>query len=113
MDGTCLDVADTPENAAYFGQPGVNKGEQAAFPMARVVALAECGTHAMFAANVGTYGESEATLTGPLLAELMPGMVLMADRGFFSYALWRKAIATGADLLCEYAPTAPAPNPLT
>src|SRR5690242_3878 len=45
IDGTCLDVADTPANAEYFGRAGVNKGEQAAFPMARVVALAECGTH--------------------------------------------------------------------
>ena len=50
-------------NAEHFGRPGVNKGEQAAFPQARVVALAECGTHAMFAANIGTYTESEATLT--------------------------------------------------
>ena len=99
IDGTCLDVADTPANAEHFGRPGVNKGEQAAFPMARVVALAECATHAMFAARVGVYAESEATLTEPLLEELAPGMLLLADRGFFSYALWRKAAATGADLL--------------
>jgi hypothetical protein len=26
-------------------------------------------------------------------------MLLLADRGFFSYAMWRKAIGTGADLL--------------
>jgi hypothetical protein len=32
VDRTCLDVADTAENAAYFGRPGVNKGEKAAFP---------------------------------------------------------------------------------
>src|SRR5665647_2308698 len=53
VDGTCLDVADTAVNAEAFGRPGVNKGEQAAFPQARVVALAECGTHAVFAARVG------------------------------------------------------------
>ena len=51
VDGTCLDVADTVANAEHFGRPGVKKGEQAAFPQARVVALAECGTHAMFAAR--------------------------------------------------------------
>jgi hypothetical protein len=99
IDGTCLDVADTPVNAEHFGRPGVNKGEQAAFPQARVVALAECGTHAMFAAQIGTYHQSESTLTVPLLAHLGPGMLLTADRGFFSYALWRQAIGTGADLL--------------
>lgn len=99
IDGTCLDVADTPVNAGHFGRPGVNKGEQAAFPQARVVALAECGTHAMFAARIGVYSASEASLAESLLEELEPGMVLAADRGFFSYALWRKAIGTGADLL--------------
>jgi Insertion element 4 transposase N-terminal/Transposase DDE domain len=99
VDGTCLDVADTAANAAHFGRPGVNKGEQAAFPQARVVALAECGTHAVFAAEIGKYSQSEARLSEPLLDRLEPGMLLLADRGFFSYALWRKAVATGADLL--------------
>ncbi len=100
VDGTCLDVADTPANDEHFGRPGVNKGEQAAFPMARVLAVAECGTHAIFAARVGAYDDSEATLAQELLpAALEPGMLLSADRGFFSYALWRASIATGADLL--------------
>jgi hypothetical protein len=99
IDGMCLDVADTSANDEHFGRPGVNKGEQAAFPQARVVALAECGTHAVFAAEIGKYSQSEATLTDRVLDRLQPGMLLLADRGFFSYALWRKAIATGADLL--------------
>lgn len=99
VDGLCLDVADTVENAAFFGRPGVNKGERSAFPQARVVALAECGTHAMFGAEIGTYTESETTLAQRLLPRLGSGMVLLADRGFFSFALWRKASQTGADLL--------------
>ncbi len=99
VDGTCLDVADTAKNAGFFGRPGVSKGEQAAFPQARIVALAECGTHAVFAAQIGTYNESETSLTERLLPRLDPAMLLLADRGFFSYALWRKAIGTGADLL--------------
>jgi hypothetical protein len=111
VDGTCLDVADTAANAEHFDRPGVNKGEQAAFPQARVVALAECGTHAMFAAQVGTYTQSEATLTEPLLGRLEPGMLLTADRGFFSYALWRKAIATGADLLWRVRTDRAGPKP--
>ncbi len=68
--------------------------------MARVLAVAECGTHAIFAARVGAYSESEASLANELLPQaLEPGMLLTADPGFFSYALWRKAVATGADLL--------------
>lgn len=111
IDGTCLDVADTAVNAEYFGRAGVSKGERAAFPQARVVALAECGTHAIFAANVGVYSDSEATLTEPLLEELTPGMLLTADRGFFSYALWRKAIGTGADLLWRVRTDKTGPKP--
>jgi Insertion element 4 transposase N-terminal/Transposase DDE domain len=111
IDGMCLDVADTPANHEHFGRPGVNKGEQAAFPQARVVALAECGTHAVFAAEVGTYSESEATLAERLLARLEPGMLLTADRGFFSHALWRKAAACGADLLWRIRNDQAAPKP--
>ena len=111
IDGMCLDVADTAANTAHFGRPGVNKGEQAAFPQARVVALAECGTHAVFAAEIGTYSQSEATLSEPLLDRLEPGMLLLADRGFFSYALWRKAIGTGADLLWRVRTDKCAPKP--
>jgi len=111
IDGTCLDVADTAANAEHFGRPGVNKGEQAAFPQARVVALAECGTHAVFAAQVGTYSQSEAALTEPLLDRLEPGMLLTADRGFFSYALWRRASGTGADLLWRVRTDRAGPKP--
>lgn len=111
IDGTCLDVADTAENAKFFGRPGVTKGEQAAFPQSRIVALAECGTHAVFAAEIGTYSESEAKLTERLLPRLESGMLLLADRGFFSYALWRKASATGADLLWRVRTDANGPKP--
>jgi transposase IS4-like protein/DDE family transposase len=99
IDGCCLDVADTVENATFFGRPGVNKGERSAFPQARVLALAECGTHAIFDAVVGPYTSSELALAGDLIDRCEPGMLLLADRNFSSYSLWRRAIATGADLL--------------
>ncbi|MDQ1246706.1 MAG: hypothetical protein QG597_1074 [Actinomycetota bacterium] len=99
IDGTCLDVADTPGNEAFFGRPGVSKGEKSAFPQARLVALAECGTHAIFDAAIGACTVSEPVLAGELLDRLTPGMLLLADRGFTSYALWCRAAATGADLL--------------
>ncbi|PFG32375.1 IS4 family transposase [Sanguibacter antarcticus] len=112
IDGMCLDVADTTANDDHFGRPGVNKGERAAFPQARVVALAECGTHAVFAAQIGRYCDSEAELTVPLLDHLSPGMLLTGDRGFFSYALWRQACATGADLLWRVRTDSAAPKPI-
>ncbi len=111
VDGTCLDVADTAQNAAYFGRPGVNKGEKAAFPQARVLALAECGTHAIFTAQVGTYRESEAKLVERLLGAFTPAMLVLADRGFFSSVLWRQASATGADLLWRIRTDQSGPKP--
>jgi hypothetical protein len=99
IDGTCLDLADTPANDAFFGRPGVNKGERSAFPQARVVALAECGTHAMFDAVIGPYTSSENALTGELVDRLEPGMLCVADRGFYSFEMWQRANKTGADLL--------------
>jgi hypothetical protein len=99
VDGTCLDLPDSVANDAFFGRPGVNKGERSAFPQARVVALAECGTHAMFEAVVGAYTASEATLSAQLLGRLQPGMLCLADRGFYSFEAWENACSTGADLL--------------
>jgi hypothetical protein len=99
IDGTCLDLADTPANDAFFGRPGVMKGERSAFPQARVVALAECGTHAMFDAVVGPYTTSENALARELVGRLEAGMLCIADRGFYSFAAWQAATKTGADLL--------------
>lgn len=112
IDGTCLDVADTPANDEFFGRPGVSKGEKAAFPQARVLALAECGTHAIFAARIGACRDGETTLAEGLLDALSSDMLLLADRGFFSYALWRKASATGADLLWRVRTGTGAPAPV-
>lgn len=112
VDETCLDVADSAANDEYFGRAGVNKGEQAAFSMARLLAVAECGTHAIFAAKVGAYAESEGALAGELLPQILkPGMLLTADRGFCSYALWRATVATGADLLWRVRTDRAGPKP--
>lgn len=46
IDGTTLDVADTPANDRAFGRPTSHRG-QGAFPQLRLVALIETGTHAL------------------------------------------------------------------
>ena len=99
MDGTTLDVPDSVENAAAFGRPGSSRGEGAAFPKLRIVALAECGTHAMFAAGLSAYSTGENTLAKELSSSCEKGMVVFADRGFGgSYELFAQFAATGADL---------------
>jgi len=99
MDGTTLDVADTPENAAAFAKPGSGRGSgEGAFPQLRVVALAECGTHAMFGAAMGACTTGEPTLARDLTKALGPGMLVFADRGFCAHPLFSAFAATGADL---------------
>ena len=99
IDGTVLDVPDTPSNEAHFGKPGSGRGEKkGAFPQARVVALAECGTHAIIGAQIGPCTTGETTLARELFKLLDAGMLLLVDRGFGGYDLWQSATATGAQL---------------
>ena len=99
IDGTVLDLADSAANADFFGRPPSSRGEKSAFPQARVVALAECGTHAILDAEIGPCTTSEIALSKELVKRLMPGVLLLADRGFYGFHLWQQAAATGADLL--------------
>lgn len=100
IDGTSLDVADTPANVGAFGRPGSSRREGGgAFPQVRLVGLAECGTHALTDVAMGPCTTGEATLARGVLASLRAGMVVLADRGFYSFDLWNQARATGADLL--------------
>jgi len=53
----------------------------------------------------------EPTMMEQLLPKVQPGMLLLADRGAFSYALWRKASETGADLLWRIRTDRAGPQP--
>jgi hypothetical protein len=100
VDGTCLDVADTPANDQEFGRPGSSRREGGgAFPQLRMVALAESGTHAIFDAALGGYSAGERELAERLLGSLQEGMLCLADRGFYSFELFQNARQTGAQLL--------------
>jgi hypothetical protein len=100
LDGTCLDVADTPENDRAFGRPGSSRREGGgAFPQLRLVGLAESGTHAICDAGLGPYSSSEKELADPLIDRLGEGMLCLADRGFYSFERFQRARATGAQLL--------------
>lgn len=107
IDGFEVDVPDSEENAAEFGYAETRTargGVRSAFPKARVVALAECGTHAFVAAEVGGYRAGEKTLAQRLYPRLRGDELLIADRGFYSWQAWDTAVATGAALLWR-APT--------
>ena len=98
LDGSTLDVADTPENREAYGYPGASRGKSA-YPQIRFVSFVENGTHVLFGSRMGPYATGETTLTKNIIQNLAPGMLCFADRGFFGYELWKQAQATGADLV--------------
>jgi hypothetical protein len=114
LDGTAATVADSTENAAWFGRANSGKrkkdkdaaepgdGRASVYPQARLVTLVACGTRAVIAAAPGPLrgkGTGERALAGQLLGSLQAGMLVLADRGFYSWQLWADAAAGGAHLL--------------
>jgi hypothetical protein len=98
IDGFDVDLPDTEENVAEFGYAG-SGDNRSAFPKARVVALAECGTHAFLAAEVDGWSVGEKTMAGRLYPRLRRDELLTADRNFYSFDGWSVAVRTGAALL--------------
>jgi Insertion element 4 transposase N-terminal/Transposase DDE domain len=98
VDGSTMEVADEAANDQAFGRPGASRGESA-FPQLRFVSLVENGTHVLFGTQQGPYATGEITLAKGVLSALCQGMLCLADRNFFGFALWVQARSTGAELL--------------
>src|ERR671916_1005217 len=75
----------------------------------RLVAVAECGTHALVDAALGPVATGEQTLAAQLISRLTPGMLVLADRNFYSYQAWQQPAATGAALLWRVSGRGPPP----
>jgi hypothetical protein len=85
VDGSSFSMPDTPQLQAYFGQPGQQK-PGCGFPVAHWLVMLHAGTGMiakMLAAPLRTHDMSG---TATLHPELRAGDVLVADRGFCSYA---------------------------
>lgn len=95
LDGSTLDVADEQANVDRFGRPGASRG-QSAYPKLRFVSLVENGTHVLFGTRWSSYRTSENSLAIEVLGALRAGMLCLADRGFFGFPMWGRALATGA-----------------
>jgi len=79
IDGLVLDVPATEDNDKEFGRSG-SEGARSPFPQVRLVAVGECGTHAVVDAALGPVGTGEQTLAARLIAHFLPGMLVRADR---------------------------------
>jgi hypothetical protein len=106
IDGTVLALPDSPANARAFGRVTGPRGD-AAFPQALKVSLVELGTHAelAFAVRPVAAKGGERGVVPSLLRHVQPGMLLLLDAGFYSYALWQQALAVGAEVLLRLSAT--------
>ncbi len=100
FDGSTLNVPDEAMNRQAFGAPVASRG-RAAFPQVRLTALVEVGTRAAFAWRAGAYDGTEEAQVEALLPWLSTGMLVLADRGYGGFPLWRRVADTGADLLTK------------
>ena len=100
MDGSTSDVPDSEPNDEHFGRPS-NQSRDGAFAQVRWLAAAESGTGSLLGASIGPYRDSEQALARDLLEQgcFGPGMLVLADRKFLSWALAREFLSTGAHIL--------------
>lgn len=102
IDGTLEDVADSQENARFFGR--ISEGKTASpYPQARCVYLIEVATHLIFDAIIAPCKASEQRLCWGLLRSITAGMLVLMDRGFVSGAWLEALIARHAQVLARLA----------
>jgi hypothetical protein len=85
VDGSSVSMPDTPENQRAFPQPAGQK-PGCGFPMARLVAIFSLATGAMVEMIWDSLHSHELHLFHRLWTCLQPQDVVLADRGFCSYA---------------------------
>jgi hypothetical protein len=98
IDGTKLDIPDTPANEAAFGRPRGGRGD-GAFPQVHKLSLVELGSRAELAFVVKPCMRNEAVIARALLRHVQPNMLVLADREFFSYPVWQAYLTRGCQLL--------------
>jgi hypothetical protein len=98
LDGTTFTAADSPANARCFGRAG-NQHKPSGYPLLRCVALCALGTHALLRWLTRAFRVSAQALAARLWRHVPAGSLLLCDRNFHCYPLWRAATAGGWDLL--------------
>ncbi|MFZ4250447.1 IS4 family transposase [Streptomyces griseoincarnatus] len=98
LDGMLLAVPDSAANNDAFGKSGSQRSPMG-YPQARVVAVAECSSHAVLDAVIGGFKESERIVSDALHAHVGSGTLLLADRGLWGLARWHRLRNQGTHLL--------------
>jgi hypothetical protein len=93
IDGTTMELARNEVLEDEFGAPA-----ERARPVLRVTAHVRTATFRWIGAAIGGYHDGENALADQLEDTFGPGMLNLADRGFFSMRRWIRFSARGAQL---------------
>lgn len=93
IDGTTMELARSDVLEGEFGTPG-----EGARPLLRIAAHVRTASRRWAAAEIGGYHDGENDLADKLAWSFRPGMLNLADRGFFSMDRWLRFSGTGAHL---------------
>ena len=93
IDGTTMELARNDVLEGEFGTPAAG-----ARPLLRVTAHVRTATFRWIGAAAGGYHDGENALADQLEDSFTPGILNLADRGFFSMHRWIRFSGTGAHL---------------
>jgi hypothetical protein len=96
IDGTCLNLPDTPANRQEYPQSKDQKPE-CGFPLLRLVGVFSLENGALLEHVYGPYTTSENALYQQLWPTLKPGDILGGDRNFGSWGAIASLKANGVD----------------
>jgi Transposase DDE domain len=85
LDGSSFSMSDTPELQDHFGQPS-NQAEGCGFPVAHILALFHAGTGLLLRVVASPMRTHDMRHSALMHTELDEGDILLADRGFASFA---------------------------
>lgn len=101
IDGVVYNLPDRPEIDATFGRPSGGHRGKGAFPQLRKVSLVELGTHVEVAFVVKPITTGEQAVLPALLKQVPADTLLLWDRGFFSYELWKQLVSQRVHILAR------------
>ena len=93
IDGTTMELPRNDVLEGEFGTPA-----DGARPLLRITAHVRTATHRWIGAEIGGYHDGENDLADRLEWSFRPGMLNLADRGFFSMDRFLRFSASGAHL---------------
>ncbi len=84
IDGAQFRTPDKPELREYYGSANTSTKRQNAYPVMRLVALMNLGSHILLNAVTAPYRQSETVLTHSMLATIPDNSITLFDKLFYS-----------------------------